>query len=325
MNKPRQQIQPLQEHLTPSQKSTLVGALTFGEQWKEIGEMCREDWRISNNGNDFRLRLWHYPQLLKNREKENEASLEALNYHIRSDQARKKFLEEYVNDYLIYNWEPVEGGDSESVILRDIEQLDHLDNKRMTLNTESSGLGIEWSKALAQHIKRFWWLRKGVRLQLYWSSLGAEALIIIANAIKETGGLPEWVYLDLSGNAVWWEGMESLMEMIKKTWWLPAGTRLDLRSNPIWIVWVELLANTLIETWWLKEWVEIYLHRTASYPWWIEVMLDAVEKTGGMPLWSIISFKNPVSPLPKSVNFNLTDTYWRIIEVNAQWKWGFYT
>ncbi len=135
MNKPESQINTLEEYMLPSQKANLAEILIMGEKWKEEGERLEEHRWERFSGEDFRKRCQGYESLLKQREEENKVILRAFKYDEWAPQTKRKFLEMYVNDLLIYSRDYIPVGQGVIVYL-DSDRNDQLlrsENNRMTL------------------------------------------------------------------------------------------------------------------------------------------------------------------------------------------------
>jgi len=96
-------IHELEKHLTPSQNANLVKILEIGEEWKKEGEELKQERWEHGKTDNYRF-LWKlFSQLKDQWEVSQMVKLDKIGYFSRSTQVKNKFVNEFVEDYIIYD------------------------------------------------------------------------------------------------------------------------------------------------------------------------------------------------------------------------------
>ncbi len=292
MNVPKPQIQPLQEHMTPSQNANLVQILEMGQVWKEEGERLEmERWTSgAYNGRNFSNRLRSLEWLLSLRQKEYEAVLTSINYFERGKSSQQKFIKEYVEDYLIY-YTPY----SPSGYIRDlryseiITQPDLIVANRNSITLDTEDVWCEWVKYVCDLIERTWWFREWIHVNLSQSNMRFDSVEFLSQTILNTWGLQRWVKLWLDFAKLSSEWFTKLAESICKTWWLREWVEISLFGTYMSVMCGITIAKMIRDINWLKKWVSLDLTRNHIKDTWTIAIAEAIKETWGLPEWVLLN------------------------------------
>jgi len=243
-------IQPLEQYMTPDQKTELEKILSIGKEWKEEWEQMKEKFREKYERETFVQELLNYKDNKKIRELEHWYSdkskfdvktimskilsiwsmngLKWIWYEKMNLMERKKFEDMFIRDLILYNDYP------------------HREFKAIPA-TES----IEEFK---DH-----WFKKFYVLTLTDFEIWSDLFKNLLQTLLKTGWLNEWSTLYLRDNQLWDEWAKAIAETIEKTGWIKIWSELNLWFNQLWDDWAKTIANMLEKTWWLKEWSTLYL------------------------------------------------------------------
>ena len=270
-------IKDLRPFLPDEEQEQLTKILAYGEKMKvEWKRKKKEFWR-KHNREDF-LKLLNY--MLKH-QKVMEWKYEYLAKM--NEIERKKFIEEYLCDDILYSWEL-----DETAIK--VKEYSYEDWKEWNVVMEEwaylcfygKRFWLEWAKAIAENMK----LKEWVILDLHDNQIWAEWAREIANHVKFEYG----VSIDLSDNRIWPEWAKAISHMNLKDWallhlwnnkiwaeWakeiadnlkLEDGVSLFLWENGIWVEWAKAIAENMK----LKEWVKLYLGGNEIWDKWAEAI-----------------------------------------------------
>ena len=281
-NKPIEQIQKLEQFLPNEKQDELAKILDYWEKIKAEWEREKKEFWETYNRYDFKCLLRYYWTHIDEVEKRYKY------LDLMSWLERKKFIEEYLYNDILYNeksvgnmsyykvynhtkqgysyeeWKKWKVKIKNDIFLYfDSRKLSFDDMKEITKNLELKewiGLLLNncwideiWLMELLKNLK----LKKCVQLGLQWNkfcNIWEDAL----SGLK----MEEWVELDLRDTDLWTIWAKAISKIGLKNW-----VTIDLWSNKIWDDWAKAISKMK-----LKEWVYFNLYDNKIWDDWAEAI-----------------------------------------------------
>ena len=246
-----EEIQELKQFLSNKTQEELNGILAYWEEIKARWEKRKREFWLKHWRNDFLKLLWY----MEEHEDEIEFRYEYLEEM--SDVEKKKFIEEYLFDDVLYSFD----GDFADLCMYgstcsylSLKEGKLEIEKWMTVVFRKNEIWDEWAEAMVKCLK----LKEWVCLDLYNNQIWAEWAKAIAKM-----ELKDWVRLKLDNNQIWDEWAEAISHMELKEWVV-----FDLFDNQIWSEWAKAIAENMK----LKEWVTLNLVSNGIWDEWAKAV-----------------------------------------------------
>ena len=256
IEKPIGQIQNLKPYLSVETQKELDEILAYWEKIKAEWERKKKEFWSMHDRHDFK-KLFQYKLEHKD---EIEWEYQCLNYLKWLE--RKKFIEEYLYDDMLYT---TNNGYLKKFVTEDVKYSYEQWKKWKVVMKECIVLGFsanqiwdEWVKTIAENID----LKDGMELDLSNNGITAKWIMAISQM-----NLKEWVALDLSENPIWDEWAIAITKIRLKEWMV-----LNLYGIEIWVEWVKAMAEME-----LKDWVELYLDNNKIWDEWAKAIAEDIK------------------------------------------------
>ena len=268
-------IKDLKPFLSDVKQKELAKILEYGEEMKVQWEKRKKEFWKNHNRNDF-LKLLNY---WVKHQKEIESEYEYLDKM--NDIERKKFIEEYLYDDILYHGKLDEKELYDMLTYNERSKGEQKFLYWTSLNFSHDNLWLEWLRNIIENLElkewmclmltdnKFWddWvealshmkLMDWVELLLNGNNISWEWAKAIANNIE----LKEWVHISLQDNEIWYGWAEAISHIKLKEWVV-----LNLSSNEIWDVWAKAIAENME----FKERVSLNLSENKIWDEWAEAL-----------------------------------------------------
>ena len=247
-------------------------------------EKLKQEFRENHTREDFlELLPW-----MNERENEHRKYLDKM-----SGLERKRFINEYLYDQILYSWKVDNEKEYEVKRLRYtgklwfdqwIKEIKNEFHPWTTIDLWNISIWDEWAEKIAREWKNS--LQLWMKINLMRNNIWDVWMEILAKEWKES--LQPWMEIDVYGNNILAEWVEILAKEWKNS--LQPWMIIDLWSNNIWVEWVEKLAKEWKES--LQSWMTINLKGNHIWDEWAKYIIDNMK----LKKWVTINLeKNGIS------------------------------